>query len=44
MRPTPGRASSRVLSVIRDAVSPGEFDDVLSQLGRDFAELVDAAP
>jgi len=33
-----------VLSVIRDAVSPGEFDDVLSQLGRDFAELVDAAP
>jgi len=32
-----------VLSVIRDAVSPGEFDDVLSQLGRDFAELVDAA-
>ena len=33
-----------VLSVIRDAVSPGEFDDVLSQLGRDFAELVEAAP
>jgi uncharacterized protein (DUF2267 family) len=32
------------LSVIRDAVSPGEFDDVLSQLGRDFAELVEAAP
>jgi uncharacterized protein (DUF2267 family) len=33
-----------VLSVIRDAVSPGEFDDVLSQLGRDFAELVETAP
>jgi uncharacterized protein (DUF2267 family) len=33
-----------VLSVVRDAVSPGEFDDVLSQLGRDFAELVEAAP
>jgi uncharacterized protein (DUF2267 family) len=33
-----------VFSVLRDAVSPGEFDDVLSQLGRDFAELVDAAP
>ena len=33
-----------VLSVIRDAVTPGEFGDVLAQLGRDFAELVDAAP
>jgi uncharacterized protein (DUF2267 family) len=33
-----------VLSVIRDAVTPGEFDDVLAQLGRDFAELVEAAP
>jgi len=32
-----------VLSVLRDAVSPGEFDDVLSQLGREFAELIEAA-
>jgi uncharacterized protein (DUF2267 family) len=33
-----------VLSVIRDAVTPGEFGDVLAQLGRDYAKLVDAAP
>jgi uncharacterized protein (DUF2267 family) len=33
-----------VLSVIRDSVTPGEFGDVLAQLGRDFAELVEAAP
>jgi uncharacterized protein (DUF2267 family) len=33
-----------VLSVIRDAVTPGEFGDVLAQLGRDFAELVEATP
>jgi len=33
-----------VLSVIRDAVTPGEFDDVLAQLGRAFAELIEAAP
>jgi uncharacterized protein (DUF2267 family) len=33
-----------VLSVIRDAVTPGEFDDVLAQLGREYAELVEAAP
>jgi uncharacterized protein (DUF2267 family) len=39
-----GAAVVATLSVIRDAVSPGEFDDVLSQLGRDFADLVDAAP
>jgi uncharacterized protein (DUF2267 family) len=31
-----------VLSVLRDAVSPGEFDDVLGQLGREFAELIEA--
>jgi hypothetical protein len=29
-----------VLSVIRDTVTPGEFGDVLAQLGRDFAKLV----
>ena len=33
-----------VLSVIRDAVTPGEFGDVLAQLGRDFADLVETAP
>jgi uncharacterized protein (DUF2267 family) len=32
-----------VLATIRDAVSGGEFDDVLAQLGREFAELVEAA-
>jgi uncharacterized protein (DUF2267 family) len=32
-----------VLATTRDAVTPGEFDDVLSQLGRECAELVDAA-
>jgi uncharacterized protein (DUF2267 family) len=37
----PGVAA--VLATIRDAVTPGEFDDVLSQLGREFASLVDAA-
>jgi uncharacterized protein (DUF2267 family) len=31
-----------VLATIRDAVTPGEFDDVLAQLGREFAALVDA--
>jgi uncharacterized protein (DUF2267 family) len=29
-----------VLATIRDAVSAGEFDDVLAQLGREFAQLV----
>jgi uncharacterized protein (DUF2267 family) len=29
-----------VLATIRDAVTAGEFDDVLAQLGREFAELV----
>ena len=29
-----------VLATTRDAVSPGEFDDVLSQLGGEFARLV----
>jgi uncharacterized protein (DUF2267 family) len=32
-----------VLATTRDAVEPGEFDDVLAQLGREFKELVDAA-
>ncbi|MCZ2860291.1 DUF2267 domain-containing protein [Blastococcus sp. VKM Ac-2987] len=29
-----------VLATTRDAVEPGEFDDVLSQLGGEFAQLV----
>jgi uncharacterized protein (DUF2267 family) len=37
-----GAAMVAVLSTIRDAVSEGEFDDVLAQLGREFAELVDS--
>jgi uncharacterized protein (DUF2267 family) len=31
-----------VLATIREAVSPGKFEDVLAQLGRKFAELVHA--
>jgi uncharacterized protein (DUF2267 family) len=31
-----------VLDTVREAVSPGEFDDVLAQLGREFAELIDS--
>jgi uncharacterized protein (DUF2267 family) len=29
-----------VLGTLREAVTPGEFDDVLSQLGEEFAALV----
>jgi len=29
-----------VLSVVRDAVTPGEFEDVLSQLDREYEELL----
>jgi uncharacterized protein (DUF2267 family) len=32
--------AAAVLATIGDAVTPGEFDDVLSQLGRDFAALI----
>ncbi|HEV7468742.1 MAG: uncharacterized protein JWP64_2621 [Pseudonocardia sp.] len=35
-------ATAAVLSVIPDAVSAGEFDDVLSQLGLEYAALIDA--
>jgi uncharacterized protein (DUF2267 family) len=35
-------AVAAVLSTLRDAVTPGEFDDVLAQLDNDFAALVDA--
>lgn len=31
-----------VLVTLRDAVTSGEFDDVLSQLGREFVELTNA--
>jgi uncharacterized protein (DUF2267 family) len=29
-----------VFDVLRDAVTPGEFEDVLSQLDREYAELI----
>jgi len=32
--------AAAVLATIGDAVTPGEFDDVLSQLGREFAALM----
>jgi uncharacterized protein (DUF2267 family) len=35
--------AAAVLATIRDAVTPGEFDDVLSQLGREFAALTNTA-
>jgi uncharacterized protein (DUF2267 family) len=35
-----GAAMVAVLATLRDAVSPGEYDDVLSQLGREFADMV----
>ena len=35
--------AAAVLATIGDAVTPGEFDDVLSQLGREFAALIDTA-
>ena len=38
-----GAGVDAVLSVIRDAVTPGEFDDVLSQLGREYAALMGTA-
>ena len=35
--------AAAVLATIGDAVTPGEFDDVLSQLGREFAALMETA-
>jgi uncharacterized protein (DUF2267 family) len=32
--------AAAVLTTVRDAVTPGEFDDVLSQLPQDYRELV----
>lgn len=37
------RGAAAVLSTTRDAVTPGEFDDVMSQLSRDYRELVGAS-
>jgi uncharacterized protein (DUF2267 family) len=40
-----GQAGAAVVAVLDtpgEAVSPGEFDDVLAQLGREFAELIDS--
>lgn len=31
-----------VLATIREAVGPGKFEDVLAQMSREFAELIDA--
>jgi uncharacterized protein (DUF2267 family) len=36
-------AAAAVLATLRDAVTPGEFDDVLSQLGREYAALMGTA-
>jgi hypothetical protein len=36
-------AMGAVLATARDAVEPGEFDDVLAQLGPEYAELVRTA-
>jgi uncharacterized protein (DUF2267 family) len=32
--------AAAVLITVRDAVTPGEFDDVLSQLPQEYRELV----
>jgi uncharacterized protein (DUF2267 family) len=36
--------AAAVIATLRDAVTPGEFDDVLSQLGREYAALMGTAP
>jgi uncharacterized protein (DUF2267 family) len=36
-------AAAAVLTTLGDAVTPGEFDDVLSQLGREYAALMGTA-
>jgi uncharacterized protein (DUF2267 family) len=33
-------AAAAVLATIRDSVTAGEFDDVMAQLGQEFAELI----
>jgi uncharacterized protein (DUF2267 family) len=39
-----GAGAIAVLKTLREAVSPGEFDEVLAQLGREFAALADSRP
>jgi uncharacterized protein (DUF2267 family) len=36
--------ATAVLTTVRDAVTPGEFDDVLSQLSQEYVELVGPMP
>jgi uncharacterized protein (DUF2267 family) len=35
-----GSGAGAVLTTVREAVMPGEFDDVLSQLPQEYRELV----
>jgi uncharacterized protein (DUF2267 family) len=39
-----GAGAIAVLKTLREAVSPGEFDEVLAQLGREFAAFADSRP
>jgi uncharacterized protein (DUF2267 family) len=39
-RETARKGAQAVLTTVREAVTPGEFDDVTSQLPRDYRELV----
>jgi uncharacterized protein (DUF2267 family) len=41
--PAAQTGAAAVLATIRDGVTPGEFDDVLSQLGREYAALMGTA-
>jgi len=41
--PAAQSGAAAVLATIGDAVTPGEFDDVLSQLGREYAALMGTA-
>jgi len=38
--PEETRKAAAVLTTVREAVTPGEFDDVLSQLPQEYRELV----
>jgi uncharacterized protein (DUF2267 family) len=38
--PDEAAGAAAVLITVRDAVTPGEFDDVLSQLPQEYRELV----
>jgi uncharacterized protein (DUF2267 family) len=41
--PAAQNGAAAVLATLGDAVTPGEFDDVLSQLGREYAALMGTA-